>query len=74
MLDGPNGSHGHVHALVGVKPWVAVKAGDGELWVRNIDPLAERAIAEAMEAMGTSWKGWAERWTSCTRRATVARC
>jgi hypothetical protein len=61
MLDGPNGSHGHVHALVAVKPWVAVKTGRRQVWVRNTDALAERAVADAMEAMGTSWKGWAEK-------------
>jgi hypothetical protein len=61
MLDGPNGSHGHIHALVAIKPWVAVKTGERELWVRNTDVLAERAVAEAMEAMGASWKGWAKK-------------
>ncbi len=61
MLDGPNGSHGHIHALVAVKPWVAVKTGERELWVRNSDVLAERAVADAMETMGASWKGWAEK-------------
>ncbi len=61
MLDGPNGSHGHIHALVAVKPWVAVKAGNGELWVQNTDALAEKAVADAMTAMGASWKGWAEK-------------
>ncbi len=59
-LEGPAGPHGHVHALALVAPKLRVK--DGGAW-REAESAEEddRALSDAMEAMGERWKSWAER-------------